>query len=90
MGHRDSPDTRKMHAAINGSYNPGKVLLFKDPAEAEALGKIAPFTKQLKMVDGKATAYICRNFACERPVNAPGKLKARLEPRHLPKSLGRK
>ncbi len=78
VGSRESPDTRRMLAAINAAYHPGKVLLFKDPAEADALEKIAPFTKELNMVDGKATVYICRNFACERPIHSPEELEARL------------
>ena len=78
VGDCDSEETRKMLEVINRFYKPGKVVLLKTPAEAAALEKIAPFTKALERVDGKATVYLCRNFACEQPVNSLEELKARL------------
>jgi hypothetical protein len=29
-------------------------------------------------VDGRTAAYVCRNFACERPVTEPGDLETLL------------
>jgi len=78
VGPRDRADTQEMLNVVNEIYNPGKVVLFKDPADAEALAKIAPFTKEQGMLEGKATVYICRNFACEQPVNSVDELKAKL------------
>jgi uncharacterized protein YyaL (SSP411 family) len=78
VGSRENADTLQMLDYINGIYRPGKVVLFKDPAEAGQLEQLAPFTKDQQMVDGKATVYICRNFACERPVNSLDELKSRL------------
>ncbi|RKX40601.1 MAG: hypothetical protein DRP64_12425 [Verrucomicrobia bacterium] len=79
VGKRDSEDTQQMLEYINRIYKPGKVVLFKDPADADRLAGLAPFTKEQGMVDGKATVYICRNFACEQPINSIGKLKERLK-----------
>jgi uncharacterized protein YyaL (SSP411 family) len=79
VGDRESEDTKQMLETINRTYKPGKVVLFKDPAEAEKLAKIAAFTKEQGMMDGKATVYICRNFACEQPINSLEKLKERLK-----------
>jgi len=31
-------------------------------------------------VDGKATAYVCRDFRCEQPLTDPGSLAAMLAP----------
>jgi len=28
---------------------------------------LAPFTKDLTTIDGKATAYVCRNYMCNLP-----------------------
>jgi len=30
------------------------------------------------LVEGRATAYVCRNYACERPVVEPGQLDRQL------------
>jgi uncharacterized protein YyaL (SSP411 family) len=78
VGKRGSEDTRQMLDYIHRIYKPGKVVLLKDPADADALAKIAPFTKEQGMVAGKATVYLCRNFACEQPVNSLEELKAKL------------
>ena len=79
VGPRDSSDTRKMMAAISRVYQPGRVVLLKDPAETERLAAIAPYTEGLKMIDGKPAVYICRNFACEQPLNSLEELRARLK-----------
>jgi len=70
---------QQMLRTINSAYKPGKVVLFKDPAKADALAEIAPFTKEKEMMDGKATVYICRNFVCEQPINSLEELKERLK-----------
>jgi uncharacterized protein YyaL (SSP411 family) len=79
VGDRASDDTRQMLDYINSVYKPGKVVLFKDPEDAEKLTEIAPFTKEQGMVGGKATVYICRNFSCEQPINSLEELKERLK-----------
>ena len=79
VGERGSEDSRKMLEIINRSYKPGKVVLFKDSAEADALATVAPFTKEQGMVGGKTTVYLCRNFACEQPITSVEELEARLK-----------
>ncbi len=41
--------------------------------------KYPPFTAGMTMRDGKATAYVCRDFACRQPVATVGELRAQLE-----------
>lgn len=79
VGDREDVDTRKMLNYINRIYKPGKVVLFKDPSDAEKLAELAPFTKDQGMVAGKTTVYICRNFVCEQPINSLAVLKERLK-----------
>jgi len=31
------------------------------------------------MIDGKSTAYVCQNYACQLPVTTPEELAAQLE-----------
>lgn len=34
---------------------------------SEALHSLVPFAANQPMIDNKATAYICENFACQEP-----------------------
>jgi len=36
------------------------------------------FTKEMKMIDGKSTAYFCKNYACELPINGVDELKQKI------------
>ena len=38
-----------------------------------------PLLEGRTMVDGKTTAYVCRNYACELPVTDPAALARQLE-----------
>lgn len=79
VGDRNDETTKQMLSYINGVYKPGKVVLFKDPSESGKLDAIAPFTKEQGMISGKTTVYICRNFACEKPINSLDELKIKLK-----------
>jgi uncharacterized protein YyaL (SSP411 family) len=68
-GKSGSPDTQEMLDAARRSFLPNRVLLFRPSgAGSGALAAIAPYTKDMKAEGGRATAYVCRNFACSRPV----------------------
>ncbi|MEN8254540.1 MAG: thioredoxin domain-containing protein [Verrucomicrobiota bacterium] len=69
-GERGNNEAKRMLEYIDSVYKPGKVVLFKDPMEADRLAEVAPFTREHKMVEGKTTVYICHNFACEQPITS--------------------
>ncbi len=50
---------------INEGFMPFATVLLN--TKPNNLDKIAPFTKEQKMLEGKPTAYVCENFACLRP-----------------------
>ncbi len=54
--------------AIRRQFLPNKVLLFV-PSEtpSPAITKIAEFTRYQTSIEGKATAYVCRNYLCSAP-----------------------
>jgi len=79
VGDPQADDTREMLQHINQVYKPGKVVLLKDPGAPERVAALAPFTKEQGMVAGKATVYICRNFACQQPINSLEELKKELQ-----------
>ena len=67
-GEPDDEDTRKMLDAIRSRFIPGKVLILNAGGEAgRETGQLIPHVKDLKKIDGRATAYICENFRCKLP-----------------------
>ena len=60
-------DTRAMLAAFQAPYLPHKVLLLRPDGAEPPIAKLAPYTLAQTSLDGKATAYVCRNFACRKP-----------------------
>ena len=66
-GKADAEDTRTMLAAVRKPFLPNKVLVFRPDSDPETIAKLAPYTKTQTSKGGKATAYVCRNFACELP-----------------------
>ena len=59
-GDPSAPDTARMRDALRGSYQPNAVILRSD-------ARLHPFTASLRPVDGRATAYVCRDFTCSLP-----------------------
>jgi len=64
------------------------VMQFAPGPHAEALGEIVPFTKNLSMLDGKATAYVCSGNACSLSVTDPTSVLAQID--LLKKSMSEK
>lgn len=67
VGSPNSEETKNMLHAIRKRFVPNKVMLLKK-AEQKNLENVAGFTKDMKMIDNKTTAYICRNFVCDKPM----------------------
>jgi uncharacterized protein YyaL (SSP411 family) len=63
-------DTREMIRSLNRTYLPNAVVLFK-PADAAdpPINRLAPYVSALHPVNGRATAYVCRDFSCSLPTN---------------------
>ncbi len=71
-------DTRAMLAELRKPFLPNKVVLLRpsnDDKAAAALAKLAPYTETQLSLDGKATIYVCENFACQLPTADLGKMR---------------
>jgi uncharacterized protein YyaL (SSP411 family) len=65
-------DTRGMLGALRGAYLPNAVVILRASGpDGEALVKLSPFTEGLRPIDGRATAYVCRDFTCSLPTHDP-------------------
>jgi uncharacterized protein YyaL (SSP411 family) len=74
-GRPGAADAEAMKRAVHRAYLPGKVLLFRPAGEKNPqVAEIAPFTLHQDSVNGRATAYVCRDYACQLPVTAPAQM----------------
>ncbi len=65
-----SPDTKEMLRAVHRAYLPNAVVLLTQPdAAAPPIARLAPYTARLQAVQGKATAFVCRDFTCSLPTS---------------------
>ena len=70
VGDSRNRNTIKFLQTIRTSYAPHKVLLFKDTSVSEnRLEKLANWTSTQNSINGKPTAYVCKNFACNQPTS---------------------
>jgi uncharacterized protein YyaL (SSP411 family) len=68
-GRSGASDTRKMAQVLREEFAPNKVVVFRPAGEQQPeIVDLAPFTRYQGSIDGKATAYVCRDYACELPV----------------------
>ena len=80
VGPADREDTLRLFDAVQAVYQPfGVVVGVRPGAHQESLARLLPWVAPLVMRDGRATAYLCRDFVCEQPVT---------EAEELVKSLG--
>ena len=80
VGEDGAEDTQELVLALRLKYLPSvTVMQFAPGPQAEALAEIAPFIKNLSMINGKATAYFCSGFTCSLPVADPKAFIAQID-----------
>ncbi len=77
-GSRGSDDTRAMLAAVDRAFVPNKVVVFRPSEDPKPVAAVAPYTREQVAISGEATAYVCRNFACDLPTTDPRDVLVRL------------
>ncbi|MBI2818428.1 MAG: thioredoxin domain-containing protein [Acidobacteria bacterium] len=80
VGPLDNPQTEELLRAIYSSYLPNKIVALLDPAwpDAAEITRCVPLLADKKMLDGKPTAYVCRNYACQAPATDVATLRQQL------------
>ncbi|MEX2621766.1 MAG: thioredoxin domain-containing protein [Egibacteraceae bacterium] len=71
VGDPATEDAEALLAVYRRTWRPGTVLAV---GQADGDAHPVPLLHDRPRVDGRATAYVCRNFACERPVTEPDEL----------------
>ncbi len=59
-----APDTRQLLEALNMNFTPHKVAIVKSDQNADRLSKFSGYTDGLQVIQGKATAHVCRDGSC--------------------------
>ncbi|HXG93145.1 MAG TPA: thioredoxin domain-containing protein [Blastocatellia bacterium] len=78
VGHLDSHEVRSFVEEIYSRYIPNKVVAAAE-AEDEKAAEAISLMMGRTAVDGKATAYVCRNYTCLAPATTVEELAERLE-----------
>ncbi len=77
LGDPRAADPRALLEVINQCYLPNSILACAAPAASGAIAAI-PLLVDRPLKSGRATAYVCQNFACQAPVNTAEELAALL------------
>ncbi len=74
VGDHSADDTRELLDLVYSRYRPNVV------AAVGSEHGLVPLLNGRKRIDNMATAYVCHQFVCERPVTTAAELKAQIEP----------
>jgi uncharacterized protein len=77
VGRPGAEDTQALLAEVWGTYQPNRVVAAAGPDDTAAQGEVALLADR-PALEGRATAYVCEHFVCQRPVTSPAELAAQL------------
>jgi uncharacterized protein len=78
VGHVDDPDTSALLDTLRRRFLPDTVVALKAPDAPESLDDVIPLLAHRSPIDGRATAFVCRNHTCRLPVTTPDELDRQL------------
>lgn len=72
VGPRERDDTRALWRRAQRALRPYTVMMPVEPGEPQqAIAAMLPWVGEMRMLNGQATAYVCRDFVCHAPVTDP-------------------
>ena len=78
-GSPGSEDTEQLLAVVRHHYDPARLVMLADGgSNQEFLGRHQEFLQSVAPIEGKAAAYVCKNFVCKLPVTDPEELEQQL------------
>jgi uncharacterized protein YyaL (SSP411 family) len=79
VGDQNGADTRAMFEEIARRYRPFATVVPVDPGTKQSrLAALLPWVESMRLVDGRAAGYVCRDFACQQPANDAVRLAEQL------------
>ena len=79
IGDPAAADTQALLKMVRGKYRPNSVLTFSSPDMLEENAALIPLLRGREAIEGRATAYVCENMACQLPVHTPEELAEQLD-----------
>jgi uncharacterized protein YyaL (SSP411 family) len=79
-GGAEAEDTKQVLDVVRSRFMPETVVIFHASGQAgSAIEAVVPFVKNQVATEGKATAYVCENYACKKPVHDVQQLERLLD-----------
>ncbi len=76
VGEAGAPATRALTGTVHARFLPNAaVLLVDSPESREFFAAGAPSIDAMQPVEGRAAAYVCRNYTCQLPVTEAAELE---------------
>ena len=79
VGDPNDATTDAFRRVVYETYLPNRVVMLRRPDVKDEV-VTSPLLKQRTLVDGNPAAYVCRNYACQRPVTDADALREQLAP----------
>ncbi len=68
VGNPQANDTKEMLNSLRKHFIPNKIVLLRPSDQKEPdIIRLAKYTEYHSSLDGKATAYVCLDYACKMP-----------------------
>jgi uncharacterized protein YyaL (SSP411 family) len=65
-------DTLLMLSALRKAYCPNMVAVFiPSTGRGAQISKLIPYARDIRTLEGRATAYVCKDFICRAPTTVP-------------------
>lgn len=81
-GDPGTADTAAILRSLRRTFLPSKIVLMRpNEPEPRPIIKLPNFTAFQRPLDGRAIAYVCRNYACESPTVQPSQMLHSLQSR---------
>ena len=75
VGESNADDTGAVLREIHSRFLPNKIVALLDPSDGQSSADAAmPLTVGKTQIDGRATVYVCENYACQTPTTEIGEL----------------
>jgi uncharacterized protein len=80
-GERGDAGFGRLLDTVNRRYQPASVVIPVTSVTRPRVEALLPWVRSMAAHDGRATAYVCKDFACLMPAHAPEELTERLSSR---------
>jgi uncharacterized protein YyaL (SSP411 family) len=78
VGDRSSDDTRTLCDVVRRRYLPTAITVPVHSGSRDRLDRHLPWIAAMQSRNGRATAYVCRDFSCQAPTTDPRELDGQL------------